>query len=180
MEEDKDFEGGNKVYIRGEIFDHGLFPDSAQITKSILLALFKNLHLVSSIDYKITLDQFKEEATKCIPSLKLTEAHLYFSTFKQIMRQIDKTPDLPENANKADVRCLGVFMATQIYAQTQTAMLHDETRKQYSNTMWPSLVYIYIYIYIYRQHLQVEAQEIYYLVPVRRPRKVITPHLNSK
>jgi len=43
------------LQIRTELFEHGLFPVQSKITPQILIALFKNLHLLSSIDYKIAL-----------------------------------------------------------------------------------------------------------------------------
>jgi hypothetical protein len=64
--------------IRTELFDHGLFPGSAkQLTGSSLQMLFKNLHLVSSIDYKITLEQWIEQMTQVMPLFTENDVFLF-------------------------------------------------------------------------------------------------------
>ena len=41
--------------IRTELFEHGLYPLKTKLTSQMLINLFKNLHMISSIDYKIPL-----------------------------------------------------------------------------------------------------------------------------
>lgn len=46
--------------IRTELFEQGLFPMQAKFTAPILINLFTNLNLHSSIDYRIKLNQWIE------------------------------------------------------------------------------------------------------------------------
>ena len=55
--------------IRTELFEHGLYPLKTKLTSQMLINLFKNLHMISSIDYKIPLSQWIDVSTKTIPSL---------------------------------------------------------------------------------------------------------------
>ena len=41
--------------IRTELFEQGLYPTQTKLTTSVLVNLFTNLNLLSSIDYKIKL-----------------------------------------------------------------------------------------------------------------------------
>jgi len=41
--------------IRTELFEHGLFPTQGKLNASVIINLFHNLSLLSSIDYKIKL-----------------------------------------------------------------------------------------------------------------------------
>ena len=44
--------------IRTELFEQGLYPTQNKLTNSVLVNLFTNLNLLSSIDYKIKLHQW--------------------------------------------------------------------------------------------------------------------------
>jgi hypothetical protein len=46
--------------VRTDLFDHGLFPLQPKVSSSILINLFANLNLVSSIDYKVKLKDWVE------------------------------------------------------------------------------------------------------------------------
>lgn len=71
---------GVQLAIRTELFEHGVFPTSAQgkITSQILIDTFTNLNLLSSIDYKIKLQSWIDQATKHIPGMSPSDAQVYF------------------------------------------------------------------------------------------------------
>jgi hypothetical protein len=54
------------------------------------------------------------------------------------MKKSVEHKDHPEKT--ADVRCFAIYMAIQLFAQT--SKFSSESRKQYSNTPWPSFVSI--------------------------------------
>jgi hypothetical protein len=53
--------------IRTELFEQGLYPTQNKLTNSVLVNLFTNLNLLSSIDYKIKLHQWIDQATRYWP-----------------------------------------------------------------------------------------------------------------
>jgi hypothetical protein len=55
--------------VRTELFEQGLFPTQAKLTNQVLITLFTNLNLLSSIDYKIKLAQWTDQAMRNIPGL---------------------------------------------------------------------------------------------------------------
>lgn len=70
------------VLIRTEIFEHGIFPTPAKLTLHSIVSLFNSLALTSSIDNKVTLDQFKDSVSKYIPSIQARDAEAYFFLYK--------------------------------------------------------------------------------------------------
>ena len=68
---------GIQLAIRTELFDHGVYPMYSQhgkITPSILVDTFTNLNLLSSIDYKIKLQNWVDQAVKHIPGMSAADA----------------------------------------------------------------------------------------------------------
>ncbi len=59
------------------------------------MTLFKNLHLLSSIDYKVTLNQWVEQSTKYINGFTEQDAQIYFVTYRALSEEV-------ENGNKND------------------------------------------------------------------------------
>ena len=125
----------------------------------MLVTLFKNLHLLSSIDYKITLIDWVEQALKYVPTLTANEAEVYFLTYKTLLDEIENPPagfsakshkgqkahGLEEgkgeeakgtSQKQVDVRCFALFMALQLF--TQSSKFSTETRSNYASTPWPS------------------------------------------
>lgn len=83
---------GISLGIRTELFDHGVFPlqsHHGKITSSILIETFTNLNLLSSIDYKIKLQTWIDQAVKYIPGMSQNDAMVYFFTYKNLMQEID-------------------------------------------------------------------------------------------
>jgi hypothetical protein len=68
---------GIQLAIRTELFEHGIFPslkNHGKITSSILVDTFTNLNLLSSIDYKIKLQSWIDQAVKHIPGMTANDA----------------------------------------------------------------------------------------------------------
>lgn len=59
----------SQLDIRTELFEHGLYPLQTKLTDHMLVTLFKNLHMISSIDYKITHQQWSDAVIKNIPTI---------------------------------------------------------------------------------------------------------------
>lgn len=78
-----------QISIRSELFEHCIYPSQTKITTQNILNLFRSLHLLSSFDYKITLDNWIEQSLKHIQSLTLSEAEMYFWTYDILMRNIE-------------------------------------------------------------------------------------------
>jgi hypothetical protein len=52
----------NFIYLKWEIFDHLVYPLSIKIDDSSIIQLFRKLHIMSTIDYKITLKEWVEQS----------------------------------------------------------------------------------------------------------------------
>jgi len=44
--------------IRYELFDHLIYPLTIKLDENIIIAAFRKLHIMTSIDYKITLEDW--------------------------------------------------------------------------------------------------------------------------
>jgi hypothetical protein len=60
-----------------------------KITPTILINTFTNLNLLSSIDYKIKLQNWMDQAVKHIPGMSETDAMIYFMTYKNLLQEVD-------------------------------------------------------------------------------------------
>ena len=60
-----------------------------KITPMILINTFTNLNLLSSIDYKIKLQNWMDQAVKHIPGMSETDAMIYFMTYKNLLQEVD-------------------------------------------------------------------------------------------
>ena len=80
-----------QLAVRSELFEHGVFPQMQQskITPNILISTFTNLNLLSSIDYKIKLQTWIDQAVKHIPGMSESDATVYFVTYKTLLQDID-------------------------------------------------------------------------------------------
>ena len=76
--------------IRSELFEQGLFPTiQTKLTQQLLINLFQNLNLVSSIDYKIRLKEWTEQAMKFIPGISEQDCQIYWLTYKALLDKIE-------------------------------------------------------------------------------------------
>ena len=84
----------------------------SKITPNMLISTFTNLNLLSSIDYKIKLQTWIDQAIKHIPGMTEKDAEIYYFTYKTLLQEIDgDTQDVDLNAYQVDVRCFGLFIA---------------------------------------------------------------------
>jgi len=99
--------------IRTELFEHGLYPLQTKLTDQILIALFKNLHMISSIDYKITHKQWSDAVAKNVPSITKQQADVYFLTYRSLLGDIEGPPQQVKSPLDAtvDVRCFAIYFA---------------------------------------------------------------------
>lgn len=133
------------LQIRTEIFDHGVYPAASSNFNIVsLTSIIKELHGASSIEYKITRQQWCEKIAKKIPSLSEKDAEVYFVTFKALCADPDSSKAVSSSKDSADktvdIRCFAVYMWAQLY--TQSVKASTEVRKNMSNTPWPSLVIV--------------------------------------
>ncbi len=66
-----------------------MYPNQAKLSEHSLLSLFKALHILSTVHYKITIFQWIEQALKHIPSMTVTEAETYFKTYTILLAKIE-------------------------------------------------------------------------------------------
>lgn len=62
---------------------------NGKITPNILIDTFTNLNLLSSIDYKIKLQNWVDQAVKHIPGMSESDATIYFMSYKTLLSEID-------------------------------------------------------------------------------------------
>lgn len=72
----------SKLIVRQDIFDYSIYPVPPKLSLITLIQLFQSLNLVSNIENKVTLDQFKEQACVHIPNLQKIDAEIYFLNYK--------------------------------------------------------------------------------------------------
>ena len=75
--------------VRTELFEHGLFPMQSKLTSGVLVNTFTNLNLLSSIDYKIKLSNWVDQAKRHIPDMIESDAQIYFLTYKALLQEVD-------------------------------------------------------------------------------------------
>ncbi len=54
------------VSIRYELFDHLIYPLGVKFDENMIIQLFRKLHIMSSIDYKISLNEWIDESLKSL------------------------------------------------------------------------------------------------------------------
>ncbi|CDW72648.1 tubulin binding cofactor c domain-containing protein [Stylonychia lemnae] len=128
--------------IRTELFEHGLFPTQGKLNSSVIINLFTNLNLLSSIDYKIKLHQWVDQATRYWPQCTEQDAQVYFLTYRALLEEIENqslinqnnTKDLPITEYQVDVRCFAIYIAIQLYS-TQSKFA-SESRSNLAKDSW--------------------------------------------
>ena len=121
-----------RIYIKPEIFDHLIYPISIKLDDEKIISLFRKLHILSEIDFKIPLKEWIKNATEI--GLSKTEAVTLFQTFK--IYESDQ-PEIPQvksryesnntnSKNSVDVRYFGLFFALQSFSQrTKISLIID-------------------------------------------------------
>lgn len=77
------------MQLRTELFEHGLFPMQSKLSANVLVNTFTNLNLLSSIDYKIKLSNWVDQAKRHIPDMTESDANIYFITYKALLEKVD-------------------------------------------------------------------------------------------
>ena len=131
-----------RIYIKPEIFDHLIYPISIKLDDEKIISLFRKLHILSEIDFKIPLKEWLKNATEL--GLNKTEAAILFQTFK--IYENDQ-PDIPQiitksryesnntnSKNSVDVRYFGLFFALQSFSQrTKVSLVIDNKTEKNPN-----------------------------------------------
>ena len=129
--------------IRSELFDHGIYPSNIFPSTNTLMSMCKELHTISTIDYKISIKQWIEQATKYFPNLTEDECTSIFITYLALCKNnelhlptISKKIEHKESEKLCDIRCFAIFLGIQVYANSLKG--NTDSRKQMSDTPWPS------------------------------------------
>jgi hypothetical protein len=56
----------NLIFLRTEIFDHLIYPLPVKLDDNVIIGLFRKLHIMSTIDYKISLSEWIDQSTKVL------------------------------------------------------------------------------------------------------------------
>ena len=125
-----------KIYIKPELFDHLIYPISVKLDDEKIISLFRKLHILSEIDFKIPMKEWLKNAMEI--GLTKVEATVLFQTFK--IYEGDQPESQPStknryesstnNKNSVDVRYFGLFFALQSFSQrTKISLILDKTEK---------------------------------------------------
>jgi hypothetical protein len=114
-----------KIYIKPELFDHLIYPISIKLDDDKIISLFRRLHILSEIDFKIPMKEWLKNATEI--GLTKTEATVLFQTFKIYEGdQPENTPSTKNryesasnNKNSVDVRYFGLFLLYNLFPKGQ-------------------------------------------------------------
>jgi hypothetical protein len=98
----------------------------SKLTNLSLVNTFSNLNLLSSLDYKIKLAAWIDQAKRHIPDMTESDAQVYFATYRALLDDIDNqtssfaqqqalsfraNKDLPLSDYQVDVRCFAIYIA---------------------------------------------------------------------
>ena len=129
-----------RIYIKPEIFDHLIYPISIKLDDEKIISLFRKLHILSEIDFKIPLKEWLKNATEI--GLSKTEALTLFQTFKIYESDQPETPQVKSryesnntnSKNSVDVRYFGLFFALQSFSQrTKISLIIDNKTEKNPN-----------------------------------------------
>ena len=125
-----------QIYIKPELFDHLIYPISIKLDDEKIISLFRKLHILSEIDFKISMKEWLKNAIEI--GLTKTEATVLFHTFKIYESDMPDNPpstknryeSTTNNKNTVDVRYFGLFFALQSFSQrTKISLIVDKTEK---------------------------------------------------
>ena len=106
-----------KIFIKPELFDHLIYPISIKLDDEKIISLFRKLHILSEIDFRIPMKEWLKNATEI--GLSKIEATALFQTFKIYEGELPENPPSTKNRyesstnnkNSVDVRYFGLFFA---------------------------------------------------------------------
>ena len=125
-----------KIYIKPELFDHLIYPINVKLDDEKIISLFRKLHIMSEIDFKIPMKEWLKNASEI--GLTKTEATVLFQTFKIYEGDLPESSSSTKNRyesstnnkNSVDVRYFGLFFALQSFSQrTKISLKVDKTEK---------------------------------------------------
>lgn len=122
-----------QFYARVELFDHVIYPLSVKIDDNNIIQLFRKLHIMSTIDYKISIDDWIEQSTKNLQGFTEKEAVILFNTYKAFSFEIEQSvvnvkTDTKSQKNTVDVRYFGLFFALQLFMVRAKTNVGIDTR----------------------------------------------------
>lgn len=135
-----------KLYIKQEIFDHLVYPLSIKLDNNMIIQLFRKLHIISSYDYKITLEEWIQQSTTFLNGFTEKEAIILFNTYKIVSQEFEKCnvgiysnsiskSNKTNNKNSVDVTYFALFFALQCYIQKNKSSSIDTLDKNaYGNS----------------------------------------------
>lgn len=115
----------NQIFIRPELFDHLIYPLPLKVDDNYIIQLFRKLHIMSTIDYKINYNEWLEQSVKNLSGFSERDANVLFQTYKTFASDFEQSSiannryDNNNTSNKStvDVRFFGLFFALQLYMQ---------------------------------------------------------------
>jgi hypothetical protein len=122
-----------QFYARVELFDHVIYPLSVKLDDNNIIQLFRKLHIMSTIDYKISLEDWIEQSTKNLQGFSEREANILFNTYKAFSSEIEQATVSNKNEGKnqkntVDVRYFGLFFALQLFMVRNKTSIAIDTR----------------------------------------------------
>lgn len=116
------------ICIRQEVFDHLVYPFSFKIDDNQLVSLFRQLHFMSSLDYKITLDHWLDQSLTFIQGMTDKDAKVLFYTYKIFISDFETKKDNKNNKNQnqsevVDVRYFALFIALQSFSCSKNKIM---------------------------------------------------------
>ena len=60
-----------------------------KLSANVLINTFTNLNLLSSIDYKIKLVNWVDQAKRHIPDMTEADANIFFVTYRALLEEVD-------------------------------------------------------------------------------------------
>ena len=111
-------------------------PITTKLDDEKIISLFRKLHILSEIDFKIPMKEWIKNATEV--GITKTEATILFQTFKiyegdqpeSTSTTKDRYGSSNTNKNSVDVRYFGLFFALQSFSQrTKFSLKTDKTEK---------------------------------------------------
>ena len=132
-----------QIHLRQEVFDHLVYPLSSKLDDNIILQLFRKLHLMSTIDYKISIENWIDQACTFLQGLPEKEARILFNTYKVISSEFELTSQSGkkvDSKNQVDVRYFALFIALQCFSQKSKVISTIDTldKNAYSSTGYNS------------------------------------------
>jgi len=110
------------IWVRSEVFDHGVFNTSIRWSSS------KVLNFITTLQSHMNTTTLSKEAwldlsvTRCKPALTETEASTYWTVFSVLQQSI-----LGDPGDVMDIRLIGIMLISQIFSSTRAKESQHKT-----------------------------------------------------